>query len=336
MKISIVVPVFHEEKTIAKLLAQIAQKVKSRHEVLIIYDYEKDPTVKAVTTYLKQATQNNILLIKNSEGNKRGVTNAMRTGFAKVKGDAAVAVMADLSDDLSDIDKMTRLIEKGADIVCGSRYMKGGKKVGGPVLKTFLSRLAGLSLHLFFRLPTHDATNAFKMYRKTLLNKVKIESTGGFEYSLEITLKAFKLGYRIAEIPTVWYDRPEGKSNFKLFRWLPKYMKTYFIIVTHNQITKFNYASFRRWRNEASKKITLEQHLMFLFVCLIFSTLIYTLIILSFHFAFSITQTTAINWLTVFNYPKQQDYYFLYSFFGFNFIIPILLWFIWVSLKIKK
>lgn len=340
MKISIIVPVFHEEQTIVKLLNQIALKVKSPNEILIIYDYANDPTVNIVNKYINQKNTKNIYLIKNFIGNKKGITNAMKTGFAKAKGKAVVAVMADLSDDLGIVDKMSNLIENGADIVCGSRYMKGGKKIGGPVLKTFLSKFAGLSLHFIFKLPTHDATNAFKMYRKTLLNKIKIESTGGFEYSLEITLKAFRAGSLITEIPTVWYDRPAGKSNFKLFRWLPKYIKTYSLVFKKKGESSSGkniiFLRFNSWRIFAAKKITTEEHLLMLFFCLLFSVLIYLFLLFSFNLVFALPKTSAINWLTVNQYPKQQDYYFLYTFIVFNFTNSIFLWALWVTLKIKK
>ncbi len=326
--ISIVIPVFHEEKTIIELLRQITDKVKNSYEVFIIYDQTNDPTVSVVKKYLISSKSKNILLAKNSTGNGRGVTNAIKTGFFKARGKAVVAVMADLSDDLSDIDKMYKKISQGYDIICGSRYMKGGKKIGGPMLKTFLSKTAGLTLHYLFKLPTHDATNAFKMYRKTLLEKIQIESTGGFEYSLEITLKAFKKGYKIGEIPTVWYDRPAGKSNFKLLRWLPKYLKAYSIVLP---LSRFGY-----WRTQASKNISIPEHMIFMSFALITSSLIYSFILMIFNFKFKIPATSAINWLTEYNYPKQQDYYFLYTFLMFNFIVSLIFWSIWTLLKLKK
>jgi len=332
MNISIVIPVFNEEYTIAKLLKNIAQKVKSSNEILIIYDNKNDPTINAAKKYLDRSKQKNIFLIKNSIGNMKGITNAMKTGFSRAKGETVVAIMADLSDELEIVDLMFKKISDGADIVCGSRYMPGGKKIGGPILKTFLSKLAGLSLHYLFKLPTHDGTNAFKMYRKQVLDKIKIESTGGFEYSLEITLKAFKKGYKITEIPTIWYDRPAGKSSFRLLRWLPKYIKTYFIILKKWSI----FDIYNKWRIDAATKISVEEHSLILFFSLLFSVLIYLFIVFSFHFSFSVPKTTAINWLTINRYPKQQDYYFLFSFLGFNFFSSILFWFIWVSLKIKK
>jgi len=136
--------------------------------------------------------------------------------------------MADLSDDYGVVDSMCGLIAEGYDIVCGSRYMKGGKQIGGPFLKRTLSRCAGLSLHYLFGVPTRDVTNNFKLYDKALLDELVIESQGGFEVAMEITVKAFTKGYPICEVPAVWLDRRAGKTRFRLWKWLPHYLKWYF------------------------------------------------------------------------------------------------------------
>lgn len=230
VKLSIVIPVYHEENNIVKVLDRIESSVKTPHEILIIYDSKSDPTYPVVDELIKKRKKRNVLLVNSSVGNGRGVMNAIKTGLKKAKGEAMVVTMADLCDDISQIDTMNRFIEEGYDIVCASRYMKGGRKIGGPILKTLLSKAAGLTLYYFFHVSTHDATNAFKMYRKKIFNNIKIESTGGFEYSLEIVLKAHKLGYKIREIPTVWRDREAGKSNFKLVKWLPNYINSYLFI----------------------------------------------------------------------------------------------------------
>jgi glycosyltransferase involved in cell wall biosynthesis len=208
MDLSIIIPVFWEEKNIIKTLNEIKKKVKTACEILLIYDFEKDPTIPVVKKYLKETKDFNIKLIKNSFGNGRGVVNAVKTGFKKAQQ-----------------------IKKGYDIVCGSRYMPGGQMIGGPFVKKNLSRLAGLSAHFLFKIPTHDVTNAFKMYKKKVVDEINIESTGGFEYNFEIIVKAFKKGYKITEIPTSWQDRTEGKSKFKLIKWLPKYIKWYFYLL---------------------------------------------------------------------------------------------------------
>lgn len=223
MKLSIIIPVFHEEKNIGKVLKQISAKVTTQHQTLIVYDTPEDPTYTVVKDILH--TDKTLRLVRNTVGNGCGVLNAILTGIEKANSQAVVIVMADLSDDITNIDAMYHLIEQGYDIVNGSRYMKGGKKIGGPKLKTFLSRTAGISLHYLLRIPTHDVTNAFKMYRKTVFNTVSIESIGGFEYSLEVLVKAYKQGYKVTEIPTVWKDRTAGKSQFQFRKWLPHYIR---------------------------------------------------------------------------------------------------------------
>ncbi len=148
--------------------------------------------------------------------------NAIRAGISITKAEVVIVTMADLSDDITIVPRMVELIRDGGyDIVCASRYMRGGQQIGGPLLKKLISRVAGLSLHWLTGLPTHDATNAFRAYRRSVLNETEIESRGGFEYSLEITAKAYAAGRRITEIPSTWRDRSAGQSQFKLRAWLP-------------------------------------------------------------------------------------------------------------------
>jgi dolichol-phosphate mannosyltransferase len=144
-----------------------------------------------------------------------------------IKEGPALVVMADLSDDLSIVKRMLTLYRRGYRIVCASRYMRGGRQLGGPPLKRFLSRAAGLSLRALTRFPTHDATNNFRLYDAALVNELGIESTGGFELALELTAKAFRRGVKIAEVPTTWRDRTAGESQFQLFKWLPRYLFWY-------------------------------------------------------------------------------------------------------------
>jgi dolichol-phosphate mannosyltransferase len=165
-------------------------------------------------------------------------SNAIKTGFEAASDGAILVVMADSSDDLAVVNAMFERISQGYDIVCGSRYMKGGKQIGGPKLKGFLSRMAGISLHWFTGIPVHDISNSFKMYRKSVLNRIQIESTGGFEIGMEIVVKAYLEGGKITEIPSIWRDRTTGTSRFKLGKWLPKYIKWYLYAIKHNIVKK--------------------------------------------------------------------------------------------------
>jgi hypothetical protein len=135
--------------------------------------------------------------------------------------------MADGSDDPRQIDDLVRLVERGVVVAAASRYMPGGQQVGGPLLKSTMSRLAGRSLAILARVGTRDATNSFKAYSTDFVREVGIDSRAGFEIGLELTAKARRLRRPVAELPTIWLDRSYGASNFKIKEWLPKYLAWY-------------------------------------------------------------------------------------------------------------
>ena len=222
--ISIVVPVRNEADNIPALFATLADAVHVPCELVVVFDMPGDPTVHAVDRFAP-GVPFPVRLVQNRLG--PGPANALRAGFAAAEGVAMVVVMADLSDQLALIDRMAEKFEAGYDLVCASRYMRGGQQVGGPWLKRTLSRLAGLSLHVIAGLPLHDATNSFKLYRASMLRSLSLESDRGFEISLEITVKAWREGRKIMELPTRWVDRTAGKSKFRLWRWLPRYLRWY-------------------------------------------------------------------------------------------------------------
>jgi hypothetical protein len=112
-------------------------------------------------------------------------------------------------------------------VAAASRYMPGGQQVGGPFLKQTLSRLAGRSLYRLARIGTRDATNSFKAYDRDFVREVGIDSRAGIEIGLELTAKARRRRLPVAEIPTIWLDREEGESNFKIAQWIPHYLRWY-------------------------------------------------------------------------------------------------------------
>jgi glycosyltransferase involved in cell wall biosynthesis len=225
--LSLVCPVYNEGANIGRQLDEIAAKVAVDAELVVVYDFDEDNTLPVVRERMA-AYRFPIRLVRNAYG--RGALSAVKTGLQACFDRTAVCViMADLSDDISVVNAMYALIENGTyDVVNGSRYMRGGKQIGGPPFKTFLSRTAGLTLHLLAGLPTHDATNNFKMYRGGFLSAIQIESLAGFEIGLELVGKAYVGGYRIGEVPSIWTDRVAGESRFNLRKWLPQYVKWYF------------------------------------------------------------------------------------------------------------
>ncbi len=223
-ELNIVIPVFNEEKNFPNTYKEIKEFIKIPHTIYVVYDFDEDTTVPVVKKLAK--TNPKLKLVKNTIG--RGPLNALRTGFAAVKSGPVLVVMADLSDDLRKVEDMMCLYEQGNQIVCGSRYARGGRQIGGPFIKRTLSRAAGVSLRYLRGIPTHDATNNFKLYDSELLHEIEIESSKGFCVAMEITVKAYLNGKKIAEVPSTWRDRTEGEANFKLMAWLPEYLHWYF------------------------------------------------------------------------------------------------------------
>jgi len=226
-KINIVIPVYNEGSNIIETLNEIKKKISMPVNIFIVFDFDGDNTISVVRKFMEK--NKNIHLVKNKYGN--GVLNAIKTGFDAVVNGYILVMMADLSDELDKVGEMMEKVKEGYDIVCGSRYMRGGKQIGGPWFKKMLSRLAGVSLHYLIGIPTHDVTNSFKIYSKEVLKEINIESDGGFELGMEILIKAFLKGYKISEVPSFWHTRTSGESRFKLMKWLPKYFYWYWFAV---------------------------------------------------------------------------------------------------------
>ena len=226
-RVSIVVTAYNEGEEITTCLDRILEAVQLPCEVLIVYDAPDDTTAPFAEAYAAKDAR--VVPTVNTYG--RGPARAIRFGIDAAKADVVVVTMADGCDDPQQIDSLARLVERGVVVAAASRYMRGGQQIGGPMIKTMLSRLAGRSLHTIARVGTQDATNSFKAYSTSFVREVGIESDSGFEVGLELVAKAKRLGRPIAEIPTIWLDRSfasQGVSNFKLAQWLPKYLRWYF------------------------------------------------------------------------------------------------------------
>ncbi len=220
--LALVVPVYNEAENFPRFYESIVAKVRTPWRLLVVYDREEDTTLPVARAI--QAKDARVELVLNTG---KGVLGALKTGLARPSHGWVVVTMADGSDDHSQIDRMVDLARGGADVVSASRYMRGGAQHGAPLVKSTLSRLAGLSLKLLARLPTADPTNNYKLYSTDFLRTVSIESTGGFEVALELTVKAHLQGRRIVELPTVWQERTAGTSRFRLGKWLPRYLRWY-------------------------------------------------------------------------------------------------------------
>src|SRR5437870_494216 len=158
LRFSIVVPVFNEAENIGPFCRKALSELPPDYELLICYDFEADDTLPALAALSANEKPRCTRLIRNELG--PGVRYAIEAGMRAARAPVVVVMMADLSDDFAKVGEMVRRAEAGADVVCASRYMRGGRQLGGPLLKGLLSRAAGLSLYWLAGLPTRDPTNS--------------------------------------------------------------------------------------------------------------------------------------------------------------------------------
>ena len=222
-ELTVVMPVWNEGERVALTLRAFAAAVHAPFELLVVHDMPEDTTVPVVEALAAEIP--GLRAYRNNLG--RGVLNAMKAGIAAARAPYVLITMADGSDEYANVDRMVALAREGADLVAASRYMRGGRQLGGPRLKRLLSRTAGLTLHWFAGVPIHDATNNFKLYSRRFLEATTIESEAGFELALELSVKATLQRRRLAEVPTTWRDRTGGESRFRLRKWLPHYLRWY-------------------------------------------------------------------------------------------------------------
>ena len=223
-RVSIVIPVYNEGDHVVDVLDRIIESVQLPFEILVVYDDESDITVPVVEAYNRLEPRVRPLL--NTYGS--GPANAIHFGIDSASAPVAVVTMSDGCDDPMQIDQLTRLVERGVVVAAASRFARTGQMVGGPFVKGLLSRIAGISLYHLGRVGTRDATNSFKAYSIEFIREVGIDSSQGFEIGIELVAKARRLRRPVAEIPTIWLDRTVGESNFRIWAWLPVYLRWYF------------------------------------------------------------------------------------------------------------
>lgn len=221
-QIDIIIPVYNEGPNILTTLGALARGVKSRARVLICYDRDDDDTLPAVKNNPDVYSGMDVTFVRNAT---RGAHGAVMAGFAASSAPVIVTYPADDDFNAGILDAMADLVRGGCDIVCASRFMRGGTMQGCPWLKATLVRTAAFALHRIAALPTRDPTSGFRVFSRRVVEQIEIESSEGFCYSIELLVKAHRLGWRIAEVPALWFERRHGTSRFRVLKWLPAYFR---------------------------------------------------------------------------------------------------------------
>jgi dolichol-phosphate mannosyltransferase len=223
-RVDVVIPVYNEGEAILRVFSAFEREVKSPIRVLICFDHETDTTLAALRA---ARTKFEVVPVRNRGKKAHG---AVTTGLAFGRSPAVITYMADDDYNAGLIDPMVEKFRQGCDVVVPSRFIPGGTMEGCRWYKALPLRVAAWTLAHIARFPAHDPTNAFRLFSRRLLDAVTIESAVGFTFSLELTAKCHRLGWRIAEIPARWYERSEGKSRFRVFDWSAGYLRWYFYV----------------------------------------------------------------------------------------------------------
>jgi glycosyltransferase involved in cell wall biosynthesis len=221
-ELSILLPVRDEAINIPIMLKLLKAVVETPYEVLIIYDSPNDNSIAA--TEAIQPAYPNLRLIFNDHG--RGILNALRKGFQSAKGQYVLVSCVDEVCPLLVIDDMVALLSQGCDLVSGTRYAYGGRRLGGSILGTLLSTAANMLFCLFGSVLT-DTTTGFKMFRHSCFERLNLNSQPvGWVAAFEIGIKAQLIGLKLGEVPILSVDRLYGgQSTFQAAPWLFEYVK---------------------------------------------------------------------------------------------------------------
>ena len=223
MKLSIILPVRNESVGISKTLDFIINSISEiNYEIIVINDFSDDNSYEIIN--LKTRENNKIKLLNNK---KKGLGGAINLGIDKSTGEAICIMMADLSDDITDLKKYYELIqEKEIDAVFGSRFVTGSSTIKYPIKKLILNRIFNYITKIIFLSDYNDFTNAFKIYKKEALIKSMPLISEDFNIFLEMPLKIIsrKMNYKI--IPIKWQNRKDGKAKFNIKEIKSKYLFT--------------------------------------------------------------------------------------------------------------
>ena len=231
---SIVVPARDEEGSLPSMVEHLHTELSLRavpHEIIVVDDGSKDRTWEILQTLRERIPT--LRPLKN-EG-LHGFGRAIIRGLDSAKGDAVTIMMADESDDSHDVVRYWEKLNEGYDCVFGSRFMKGGGVIDYPRVKLFVNRLANYFLRVLFHIKLNDTTNAFKAYRKTVIDGCRPLIAPHFNLTVELPLKAIVRGYSWTVIPITWRNRRHGEAKLKikemgsrylficLYIWMEKY-----------------------------------------------------------------------------------------------------------------
>jgi dolichol-phosphate mannosyltransferase len=232
--LSVVIPARDEQECVASSIEHLSVELRLHnvpHEIIVVDDGSNDKTWEILTALRSKLPE--LVVVQNTS--RHGFGRAVVRGLDEMKGDAVVIMMADESDDCRDVVRYWQKLNEGYECVFGSRFVKGGGVIDYPRVKLILNRLANLFVKMLFNIRLNDTTNAFKAYRKTVIDGCRPLISPHFNLTVELPLKAIVRSYSWTIIPITWRNRRTGTPKLKikemgsrylficLYVWLEKY-----------------------------------------------------------------------------------------------------------------
>ncbi len=233
-RLSVIIPIKNEESCVRETLEALLRKLREAEvsfEIVTVDDQSTDGSRLILQEFMTK--NHEVHYIQNIT--EPGFGNAVQIGLSKMTGDAAVIFMADQSDNPQDVVSYWEKLNEGYDCVFGSRFIKGGRVIDYPLPKLILNRLANKFIQFIFGIRLNDTTNAFKAYRKEVIEGCQPLLSPHFNLTVELPLKAIIRGYTWTVIPISWQNRKGGSAKFRiremgsryifiiLYAWLEKF-----------------------------------------------------------------------------------------------------------------
>lgn len=240
LTLSVVIPAHNEADNLPRTISNLVVALEAAdvpHEIVIVDDHSSDETVRVVEVLANRFPT--VRVVQNERPN--GFGQAIHTGLDSFSGDAVCLVMADGSDEPKDVVNYYRQLEKGYECVFGTRFVPRAQIVNYPKHKLLLNRLANLFIRLLFGLQYNDITNAFKCYRRNVIEGIRPILAHHFNLTVELPLKAIVRGYSYTVIPTNWYGRLHGVSKLRIREMGSRYLFIVLYVLLERLLSRGDY-----------------------------------------------------------------------------------------------
>jgi len=240
MKLSVVIPAHNEEEVVGETVEGIVSALTAEsieHEVIVVDDSSTDGTAAAVAAVAERHPQVRCL----PSPFRNGFGFAVRAGLDAFEGDAVAIVMADGSDSPRDLVAYQRLLEQGYECAFGSRFVRGSQVIDYPRYKLMLNRIVNLGIRLLFRHGYNDTTNAFKAYRREVIENLRPFLSNHFNLTVELPLKAVVRGYSYGIVPISWTNRQAGVSKLRLNEMGSRYLFIVLYVFLEHHLSRGDY-----------------------------------------------------------------------------------------------